>query len=140
MRKGSENSSREAGIVRKALIILGHAVVGWALCAATMGIGMMLFPLLAALIIHAIGAPIFFAFVSWSYFSRFRFTTPAQTAALFVLMVVFLDFFTRCLRHSKESGDVCKHAWHVDPVRLDFRLHVHHGEMVGSPRRGMTNA
>ncbi len=80
-------------IVAKAAVIGGHALVGWALCAATMGIGMQLFPLLTALITHAIGAPIFFALVSWNYFRRFRFTTPAQTAAIFVLVVVFLDFF-----------------------------------------------
>ncbi len=83
--------------MRKAAVILGHALAGWALCAATMGIGMKLFSLLTALVIHAIGAPVFFALVSWNYFRRFRFTTPAQTAAIFVLMVVFLDFFTVAL-------------------------------------------
>ena len=33
-------------IVAKAAVIGGHALVGWALCAATMGIGMQLFPTL----------------------------------------------------------------------------------------------
>ena len=83
----------EKRFVKKAAVILGHALDGWALCAATMGIGMQLFRLLTALIIHAIGAPIFFALVSWNYFRRFRFGTPVQTAAVFVLVVVFLDLF-----------------------------------------------
>ena len=132
MRKGSENSSREAGIVRKALIILGHAVVGWALCAATMGIGMMLFPLLTALIIHAIGAPIFFALVSWSYFSRFRFTTPAQTAALFVLVVVFLDFFLVAFVIQKSLAMFASILGTWVPFALIFASTYITGQMVGS--------
>jgi hypothetical protein len=42
------------------LILLAHALIGWALCAATMGIGMAVTTLNNALIIHAIAAPIFF--------------------------------------------------------------------------------
>ena len=62
------------------------------MCAATIGIGMRLFSLLAALVIHAIGAPVFFALVSWNYFRWFHYTTPAQTAGIFVGVVVLLDF------------------------------------------------
>lgn len=79
--------------VRKAAVILAHALAGWALCAATIGIGMQLFSLLTALIIHAIGAPIFFALVSWNYFKRFNDTSALRTAAVFVSTVVFMDFF-----------------------------------------------
>jgi hypothetical protein len=77
---------------RKTAVVLGHALVGWVLCAATIGIGMRLFSLLAALVIHAIGAPVFFALVSWNYFRWFHYTTPAQTAGIFVGVVVLLDF------------------------------------------------
>ena len=45
--------------------ILIHAFIGWALCAATMGIGMATMTIQNALIIHAIGAPIFFTIISW---------------------------------------------------------------------------
>ena len=45
---------------RKLIIVLVHAFVGWALCAATMGIGMATTSVENALIIHAIGVPIFF--------------------------------------------------------------------------------
>ena len=48
---------------KKALIILAHAFVGWALCGAIMGIGMSLTSELNAQIIHAVGAPIVFFFV-----------------------------------------------------------------------------
>lgn len=81
----------------KIMILAAHAFVGWALCAATMGIGMTITTLQTALIIHAIGAPIFFAAVSLVYFSRFHFTTPLQTALIFVGFVMVVDFFVVAL-------------------------------------------
>ena len=50
--------------VRKISIILAHAVVGWALCTATIGIGLAVTTLQPTLIAHAIGAPIYFFGVS----------------------------------------------------------------------------
>lgn len=77
---------------RKILIVVLFALVGWVLCFATMGIGMAVTTLEAALIIHAIAAPIFFFLVSWVYFTRFHYTTPLQTALLFVGFVITVDF------------------------------------------------
>lgn len=77
----------------KILILFTHAFVGWALCAATMGIGMAVTTLDTTLIVHAIGAPIFFAGVSLVYFRRFNYTTPLQTAFCFLAFVVAMDFF-----------------------------------------------
>ncbi len=77
----------------KILIILAHAFVGWALCAATMGIGMATIGLSTTLIVHAIGAPIFFSGVSLVYFRKFNYTTPLQTALCFLAFVVAMDFF-----------------------------------------------
>jgi hypothetical protein len=45
---------------KKLLVILGHAFVGWALCAATMEVGMATTSMNNTLIIHAIAVPIFF--------------------------------------------------------------------------------
>ena len=77
---------------RNAAVVFIHAFVGWALCAATMGIGMATTTPQTALIIHAVAAPIFFAAVSSVYFSRFPYTSPLATAVLFVLFVVVVDF------------------------------------------------
>jgi hypothetical protein len=77
----------------KIAILLAHALVGWMLCAATMGIGMAVTSLNNALIIHAIAAPIFFAGISWVYFRKFNFTTPLQTAIIFIAFVIAMDFF-----------------------------------------------
>jgi len=78
---------------QKAVVILVHAFVGWMLCAATMGIGMAVTSLETTLILHAIGAPIFFMLVSLVYFKKFNYTSPLQTAAIFVAFVIAMDFF-----------------------------------------------
>lgn len=78
---------------RKVLIILAHAFVGWALCTASMMIGMATMSIDSALIVHAIGAPIFFTVVSLVYFNRFNYTSPLRTALIFVSFVIVVDFF-----------------------------------------------
>ena len=78
---------------KKTIIVLAHAFIGWVLCAATMGIGMSLTSLNNALIIHAIAAPVFFAGISLIYFRKFNYTTPLQTAFIFIAFVVAMDFF-----------------------------------------------
>jgi hypothetical protein len=78
---------------KKLITLFIHAFFGWALCAATMGIGMSVTSLENTLLIHAIGAPIFFAIVSLVYFTRFNYTAPLQTAIIFVSFVIIVDFF-----------------------------------------------
>ena len=87
--------------VKQIAIILGHAFVGWALCATTMGIGMAITSLQNTLIAHAIGAPIFFAVVSLVYFRKFNYTAPLQTALIFVGFVIVVDFFVVALLINK---------------------------------------
>lgn len=83
--------------VRKIIAVLVHAFVGWALCGATMGIGMATTSIDNALIIHAVAAPIFFFIVSLIYFKKFNYTTPLQTAIIFVGFVITVDFFVVAL-------------------------------------------
>ena len=82
---------------KKILIILAHAFVGWALCTATMVIGMATMSIDSALIVHAIAAPIIFALVSLVYFNKFNYTTPLQTALIFMSFVILVDFFVVAL-------------------------------------------
>jgi hypothetical protein len=86
---------------RKAITILVHALIGWALCGATMGIGMASMSLQNALIVHAIGAPIYFTILSWVYFTKFNYTTPLRTAIYFVAFVIGMDFFVVALMINK---------------------------------------
>jgi hypothetical protein len=82
---------------RQLVALALHGLVGWALCAATMGVGMAVTSLETALVIHAVAAPIIFALVSLVYFRRFAFTRPLPTAAIFVGIVVFMDVFVVAL-------------------------------------------
>jgi hypothetical protein len=83
--------------IMKLVAIFVHAFIGWALCAATIGIGLATMPLHTALTIHAIGAPIFFTLVSLIYFKKFNYKTPLETALMFVGLVITLDFFVVAL-------------------------------------------
>ena len=58
-----------------------------------MGIGMAVTSLQTTLILHAIGGPIGFIIISIFYFKKFDYTSPLQTAILFVAFVVFVDLF-----------------------------------------------
>jgi len=78
---------------RKVFIILAHGLLGWALCGATMGLGLSLTTQTAALWIHLILGPAFFGLISLFYFRRFSFTGPLSTALIFVGLVIGLDFF-----------------------------------------------
>ena len=79
--------------VQKIVVILAHAFLGWMLCAATMGIGMAVTSLDNTLVIHAIGAPIFFAGVSLVYIRKFNYTAPLRTAIIFIAFVIAMDVF-----------------------------------------------
>jgi len=83
--------------MKKLAIIFVHAFIGWILCAATMGIGMATMTLESTLIVHAIGAPIFFAVVSLIFFRKFNYTSPLRTAMIFVGFVIAVDFFVVAL-------------------------------------------
>src|SRR5215469_5541744 len=83
--------------IRKPMIIVVHAFVGWVLCAATMGIVLATMSLQTALIVHAIGAPIFFTGVSLFYFKMFNYTSPLETALMFVGLVIAMDFLVVAL-------------------------------------------
>lgn len=81
------------GKASKVAIILAHAFVGWAYCGALVGVGRQFLAMDTTLIIHAIGAPVGFAVLSWIYHRYFGFTRPIQTAWMFLAVVVALDIF-----------------------------------------------
>ena len=76
---------------KKTILILLHAFVVWALCGATMGIGLAVLGEQKALIVHAVGAPVFAALVSLFYYRKLNYTSPMQTALIFLLFVVVMD-------------------------------------------------
>jgi hypothetical protein len=62
-----------------------------------MGIGLATTSLNRTLVVHAIGAPLIFAAVSWVYFTGFGYTTSLETAIWFVSFVIGMDFFVVAL-------------------------------------------
>lgn len=78
---------------KKIVIILLHAFLGWVLCAAVMGVGMGVTTQHNALVIHAFAAPVIFGALSLLYFTKFNYTSPLQTAFMFLGFVIFVDFF-----------------------------------------------
>jgi hypothetical protein len=75
------------------LIVLAHALVGWMYCGALIGVGRQFMSMYVTLIVHAIGAPFGFILISLLYFKKFAFTSPLQTALLFVGFAVVMDVF-----------------------------------------------
>jgi hypothetical protein len=73
------------------LILLAHALVGWGLCGAIMGVARKRTTMRRALEIHAVGAPIVFVLVSALYFGAFGYTSPLTTACVFVGVVISMD-------------------------------------------------
>ena len=83
--------------IKKLMIILVHGLVGWALCGAIIWIGMAVTSMENTVIIHAFGAPVIVGAIASIYFRAFNYTTPLQTAIVFVSVVVFMDFFVVAL-------------------------------------------
>jgi hypothetical protein len=126
--------------ISKILVILAHAFVGWILCAATMGIGMAMTSLNNALIIHAIAAPIFFAVIALAYFRKFNYTSPMQTAGIFIVFVIGLDFFVVALliNHSLDMFTSLLGTW--IPFALIFASTWLTGTLVTKSRKLDTTA
>jgi hypothetical protein len=71
--------------------LLGYALVGWALCGATMGALLRFVSLTPALVIHAIAAPAFFTLLARRYFGARGARDPLPTAATWTATVALLD-------------------------------------------------
>lgn len=77
--------------MKKAAIMFIHAFIIWVLCGMTIAVGRSLMSMNLTLIIHAIGAPLFAWGISTIYYKKFNYTTPIQTAYIFLLLVMALD-------------------------------------------------
>lgn len=83
--------------IRNFGVVLAFALIAQMLCWAIMVIGQMVTSLENTLIAHAIGAPIIAAVVSSIYYKKFNYTTPLQTAIVFVSIVIAMDLFVVAL-------------------------------------------
>ncbi len=74
-------------------VIALFGAAGWALCGSIMFLGMAVTSMQTTLIAHAVGAPVIFTALSWIYHTRFGYTKPLITAAVFLGIVILLDIF-----------------------------------------------
>jgi hypothetical protein len=87
----------EIGKIRRFIVVLGFALVAQLLCWAIMVIGQMVTSLENTLIAHAVGAPIIAIVVSSIYYKKFNYTTPLQTAIVFISVGIAMDVFVVAL-------------------------------------------
>jgi len=78
--------------IRSPAILLGFAFVGWAFCAAIMGVLPPLIGMNAALVVHLIAGPIAFALLALAYQRRVGDYPPLTAAVVFVAFVIVVDF------------------------------------------------
>jgi hypothetical protein len=97
-------------------------IVGWALCAAAIGIGFALMTERGALILHAIVAPIAFAGLTWVYSTRFGNARPLTTALLFVSIVVSLDVFVVAILIQRSFAMFASPAWDMGSPVPNFHV------------------
>lgn len=71
--------------------LLLHGLAGWALCAATMGTLLRATSVGAAIAVHALAAPVIFAWIARHYFRARGARDPLPTALAFVGIVALLD-------------------------------------------------
>jgi hypothetical protein len=89
VKRGGGTSRRPAGA--HVVIVLCHALVLWALCGATIGIGRALVGIETTLIVHAWVVPVFASLIASFYFRKFGQVGPLATAAIFTGFVITLD-------------------------------------------------
>ena len=122
--------------IARAAVIAAFAIVGWAVCAAAIGIGFALMTEHRALIAHAIVAPIAFAGLSWLYFARFAYTGPLTTALLFLAVVAALDVFVVALFIERSFAMFASPLGTWAPLSLIFASTWATGALVARTGRG----
>ncbi len=118
---------------RKTAVIVALALVGWVHCAALIGIGRYFIPMRDVLVMHAIGAPVGFAVISFVYFKKFAFTTPLQTAFLFLGIIMTLDLFVVAIFIEKSLAMFASPLGKWLPLALIFGATYVTGRLCRSP-------
>ena len=79
--------------MQKLFVPLLLAFIGWAFCAAIMGIGPTITSMQITLVVHAIGGPLGFALLAYVYHKKFGQISPLATAIVFIGFVILVDVF-----------------------------------------------
>jgi hypothetical protein len=114
------------GRLQRTAVVVVHAVVGWAYCGAIISVGRQFLSIRTTLVLHAIGAPVGFALISLFYYRKYA-TSPMQTAAAFLGIVVALDSVLSGAGIREELRNVLQRAGNLDTFRSDIRSNLPRG-------------
>jgi len=79
------------GTVSRRVSVVVHAIIGWAICGATIGVGRQIMSMDATLAVHAVVAPLAFGLLTWHHFVRYPTSSPLPTSLAMLGVVVLLD-------------------------------------------------
>lgn len=131
----SVRRSGNAAIGQQAAIVVAYATAGWAICGALIAVGRRFLSIEATLDVHAIGAPLAFALLSWRYHRRHGFTSPPVTAGVFVGLVMALDLFVVAMAIERDFAMFRSFVGTWLPMMLIFAATYWAG-LAGSRRSG----
>lgn len=77
--------------MRARIMLVAFALVGWGLCGATIGLARGLMPMEAALVLHAVAAPIIAGVLAYVYARRLAGPGPLAIGAVLLGVVVVMD-------------------------------------------------
>ena len=97
--------------MNKIFVPVIFAFIGWAFCAAIMGIGPTITSMRNTLIVHAIGGPLGFSLLAYIYHKKFGHLSPLATATIFIAFALHAPphnasqfFFIACYPVSVQSN------------------------------------
>ncbi len=77
--------------MRRCVSLIGHGLLGWAICGATVVVGRQIFSMTLTLWIHALVAPTAFGWLSWHHVRKYPGASPVAMALTMVGLVVGMD-------------------------------------------------
>ena len=83
--------------MKRTLLFLLFAFIGWAVCGGMVMGGRLIMSMQTTLIVHAIGAPVVFGILAYIYHRLAPGTSVIGLAAMFLGFIVFMDIFVVAL-------------------------------------------
>lgn len=75
----------------KSAVLVGYAVIGWAICGSTIAFGRQFLAMANTLIVHAVAAPVVFALLTRHFFHRFPDASPLRISLALLGIIVGMD-------------------------------------------------
>lgn len=124
--------------MKKYWVPMLFAFIGWAFCAAIMGIGPTITSMQNTLIVHAIAGPLGFGLLAFIYHKKFGHVAPLPLALLFVSFVILVDFFLVAMFILKNFAMFTSFLGTWLPFTLIFMVSYLVGKSIRTPKPAAT--